>query len=27
VLGGVYSVRIAFCIGPLGEEIEFFTEK
>ena len=22
-----YPVRIAFCIGPLGEEVEFFTEK
>ena len=23
----VFPVRIAFCIGPVGEEIEFFTEK
>ena len=23
----VFSARIAFCIGPLGEEIEFFQEK
>ncbi len=23
----VYPVRIAFCRGPMGEEIEFFTEK
>ena len=22
-----YPVRIAFCIGPVGEEIEFFQEK
>ncbi|MDO4491604.1 MAG: VOC family protein [Lachnospiraceae bacterium] len=22
-----FPVRIAFCIGPVGEEIEFFTEK
>ena len=22
-----YPVRMAFCIGPLGEEIEFFCEK
>ena len=23
----VFPVRIAFCCGPMGEEIEFFTEK
>lgn len=23
----VFPARIAFCIGPLGEEIEFFCEK
>ena len=23
----VYPVRVAFCRGPMGEEIEFFTEK
>ena len=23
----VYPVRVAFCIGPLGEEIEFFQER
>ena len=22
-----YPLRVAFCIGPAGEEIEFFTEK
>lgn len=22
----VYPIRMAFCIGPVGEEIEFFTE-
>jgi len=22
-----YPVRIAFCIGPVGEEVEFFAEK
>ena len=22
-----YPVRIAFCLGPIGEEIEFFQEK
>lgn len=26
-LGGSYPIRIAFCSGPLGEEIEFFQEK
>lgn len=26
-LGGNYPIRIAFCTGPLGEEIEFFQEK
>ncbi len=26
-LGGCYPIRIAFCTGPLGEEIEFFREK
>ena len=25
-LGGNYPIRIAFCTGPLGEEIEFFHE-
>ncbi len=23
----VYSARVAFCIGPVGEEIEFFQER
>lgn len=23
----VFSVRVAFCIGPVGEEIEFFCER
>ena len=27
VIGGNYSIRIAFCLGPQGEEVEFFTEK
>ena len=29
VIGSVppYPARIAFCIGPVGEEIEFFAEK
>ena len=22
-----YPIRMAFCIGPLGEQIEFFCEK
>jgi glyoxylase I family protein len=22
-----YPVRLAFCIGPLGEEVEFFCER
>ncbi len=22
-----YPIRMAFCIGPLGEQIEFFTER
>lgn len=26
-LGGSFPIRIAFCIGPCGEEIEFFCEK
>ena len=26
-IGGSYPVRIAFCRGPAGEEIEFFQEK
>ncbi len=26
-LGGTYPIRIAFCSGLLGEEIEFFQEK
>ena len=26
-LGGGYPIRIAFCTGPLGEELEFFQEK
>ena len=26
ILGASYAVRIAFCIGPQGEEIEFFKE-
>lgn len=24
VIGSDYPVRIAFCIGPVGEEVEFF---
>ena len=27
VIGGDYPARIAFCIGPVGEEVEFFQEK
>lgn len=26
-LGPDYFIRIAFCIGPVGEEIEFFQER
>ena len=26
-LGGGYPIRIAFCTGPFGEELEFFQEK
>ena len=26
-LGGNYPIRIAFCRGPVGEEIEFFHEQ
>lgn len=26
-IGGNYPARIAFCIGPVGEEVEFFNEK
>lgn len=26
-LGGDYPIRIAFCTGPAGEDIEFFHEK
>lgn len=26
-IGGNYPARIAFCIGPVGEEVEFFCEK
>lgn len=26
-LGGNYPIRIGFCIGPAGEEIEFFQER
>ncbi len=26
-LGGNYPIRIAFCAGPLGEELEFFQER
>lgn len=26
-LGGSYPIRIAFCAGPLGEELEFFQER
>ncbi len=26
-LGGDYPIRIAFCTGPAGEEIEFFQER
>lgn len=25
-LGGSYPIRIAFCQGPIGEELEFFHE-
>lgn len=25
--GEVYPLRVAFCIGPIGEEIEFFCER
>ncbi len=27
VVGGVLPARLAFCIGPVGEEVEFFAEK
>ena len=27
VVGGVLPARLAFCIGPVGEEVEFFCEK
>ena len=27
VIGGTFPARIAFCIGPVGEEVEFFCEK
>ena len=26
-LGGEYPIRIAFCTGPAGEELEFFLER
>lgn len=26
-LGGSYPIRIAFCAGPAGEELEFFQER
>lgn len=26
-IGKDYFVRVRFCIGPIGEEIEFFQEK
>ena len=26
-LGGDYPIRIAFCAGPAGEELEFFQER
>ncbi|MBQ8893302.1 MAG: VOC family protein [Clostridia bacterium] len=26
-IGGIFPARIAFCIGPIGEEVEFFCEK
>ena len=26
-LGGGYPIRIAFCTGPAGEDIEFFQER
>lgn len=26
-IGKDYFVRVGFCIGPIGEEIEFFQEK
>ncbi|BDF67112.1 hypothetical protein CE91St43_10840 [Oscillospiraceae bacterium] len=26
-LGGDYPIRIAFCTGPAGEDIEFFQER
>ncbi len=22
-----YSIRMAFCYGPLGEQVEFFSER
>ena len=27
VVGGVLPARLAFCIGPVGEDVEFFCEK
>ena len=27
VIGNIFPARIAFCIGPVGEEVEFFCEK
>lgn len=27
VIAGDYPARIAFCIGPVGESVEFFCEK
>ncbi len=27
VVGGILPARLAFCIGPMGEEVEFFCEK
>ena len=27
VIGGTFPARIAFCVGPVGEEVEFFCEK
>ncbi len=27
VVGGVLPARLAFCLGPVGEDVEFFCEK
>ena len=26
-IGSIFNARIAFCVGPVGEELEFFCEK